>query len=877
MRPLLFVLFLCSGAAGLIYEVVWIRQFGNVFGNTPASASLVVAVFMAGLGLGGAFAGRWADLRYANDHVAPLRLYGRVEIAIAAFAAVNAFALPMLTEASAPISSYVVGEHGWYHLSAGSYLLRYFVAAALLLPATTLMGATLTLLIRFVVAANVEAAGLRIGQLYAVNTLGAAAGAFLTDWLLIPAVGLLSTQWLAVLLNLVAGLGASRLASRTSPRAVAAALPPPVPPAVAPIAPVLLTSLAIMVAGFSAMGMEIVWFRHLSTMLGGFRSVYSLSLTVILLGIVLGAALGGWLVQRVRRPVEIFFVAQTIFVVAALLSMWAYERETVAMYLSKHREAWLAATPLVQSLWELFLQFKPLLLVIGAPAVMMGATFPLANACIQRTEAAVGRRAGALYLANTVGGVAGSLLTGFVILPALGSQGAIALLSATVALGLVPLYLSVRKEKARSLTIVFACALTVTGTAVALWSRLEPDLLVRKGLLRVQRGEARLLTSNESVTETLAVVEGNDRDLYTNGFPMSSSRSGGQRYMRAFSHVPLLMTQVPERVLVICFGVGNTLHAASLHPSIKSLEIADLSKNVLEHAPWFSEAANHGVLQDPRVKVFLNDGRQHLRMTPPGTFDLVTLEPPPIAIAGVSALFSREFYALAKSRLKPNGYISQWLPAYQVSGDAVRSMVRAFIEVFPSAVLLSGSGRELILLGGAHSTEFDLEQVSRALVERPDVTADLSRISLATLTELVGTFAASSEALERATRDVPPLTDDLPMIEYSERSDLHATNMPDDLIDLSAISSFCPKCFVNGAPAPEVAQLPDYLALLAQVYKSPAFLQTSSMMSTPPPLRLTLTAKMQELVSQSRYLQTFVQRRTAPPATAPAASSSESP
>ena len=858
VRRVLFTLFLLSGSAGLVYEVIWIRQFGNVFGNTASTASLVVAVFMGGLGLGGALAGRWADRQYANDHVAPLRLYSRVEIGIALLAAVNAFLLPALGEASAPVSAYVAGAHGWHTLSVGSWVLRYAIASALLLPATTLMGATLTLLIRFVVAADVEAAGLRIGQLYAVNTLGAAAGAFLTDWLFIPTMGLLSTQLLAVALNLLAGLGASRLAKR----APVEAGPPAGPPsglvdASTPPALLLLTSLAILIAGFSAMGFEIVWFRHLSTMLGGYRSVYSLSLAVILLGIVLGAALGGRLVQRVKRPVEIFLGAQAIFVATTLVALWAYERETVTMYLLQHREAWHAASPAVQALWTLWLQLKPVLLIIGVPAVMMGATFPLANACIQRTEAAVGRRAGVLYLANTVGGVAGSLLTGFVFLPALGSQGSVTLLAGAAASGLVPLFLSARQAGGRPLRLAFGSAVLVTVLAGALWARLEPDFLVKKGLLRVQRGEARLLTSSEAVTETVAVLEANSvRDLYTNGHAMSSSGPGGQRYMRAFSHLPLLMTPAPERVLVICFGVGNTLHAASLHP-VKQLELADLSRNVLEHAPWFADASNHGVLEDPRVKVFLNDGRQHLRMTPPGSFDLVTLEPPPIAFAGVSALYSREFYELAKSRLKPGGYMTQWLPAYQVSEDTVRSMIRAFVEVFPNAVLLSGNGRELILFGGNGPAQLDPEQVARALDERPTVRADLARVNLSTMTELVGTFMANPETLAKLTRDALPLTDDYPVLEYSQYSDLMVTNLPEGIADLSGVGAFCPRCFEGGTPVPAVAQLPAYFTLLHQIYASPNFMVTNPLVA-PPRLWVELPPETQALIAGSAYLQTFV-------------------
>ena len=152
--------------------------------------------------------------------------------------------------------------------------------------------------------------------------------------------------------------------------------------------------------------------------------------------------------------------------------------------------------------------------------------------------------------------------------------------------------------------------------------------------------------------------------------------------MRALAHIPLLMMDDPASVLVIGFGVGNTTHAATLHPSVRRVEIADLSRSILEHASYF-ENANHDVLKERRVNVFVNDGRQHLQIQNPDTYDLITLEPPPISYAGVAALYSKEFYELARSRLTARGYVSQWLPTYQVPTQTALSMIRAFIDVFP--------------------------------------------------------------------------------------------------------------------------------------------------------------------------------------------------
>jgi len=819
----LLAIFVLSGAAGLIYQVIWVREFGNIFGNTIHSASLVVAVFMGGLGLGAALAGRWADRRYAGDAAAPLALYARVELLIAASAAAVALGLPALVELSAPISRYVSGPNGWFVLSAGSHAARYAVAAAILMPATTLMGATLTLLIRYAVAADVASAGWRIGLLYAANTLGAAAGAFLTDTVLVPSLGLRGTQLVAVLANLAAALGAFRLSagrgSGTAGRDVA--------PAVgaersgAGVSGILLGA-AIFLAGFAAMGMEIVWFRHMTSMQVGQRSVFSTVLGVILVGIVLGSLAGGRLERRTRRPVEIFVACQACFVAATLAGLFLYHRIAVSDVLrSAGGQFGTLPGAAVQAL-RFGVRLLPTLFVVGVPALFLGATFPLANACIQRAEHAVGRRAGVLYFANTFGGVAGSLVAGFTILPALGSRLAVALLCAVAGAGVLVMRLAAPGFSGTGLrTRAAACAgaAAAIGAGVVLWLQTGADFLVLRSIEPLLRREGvEVLAVSEGTTEAAVVLrQGDYLDLVADGHPMSSTHRLGQRYMRAFAHLPLLMMDSPERVLVICFGVGNTLHAASLHPSVRELEVADLSENVLNQARWFADS-NGNVLSDPRVRVFANDGRQHLRMSAENRYDLITLEPPPINLAGVSALYSREFYELARSRLRPGGFVTQWLPPKQVSAEAVLAAVRAFMEVFPQAVLVSGTGLELILMGtAADSIEIDPARVARALSERPAVRDDLGRFSMARLTEIIGSFVSDAATMERVTEGVPPLTDDMPIMEYAEFTP-GVDRIPTELFNVGAVAAWCPGCFGDGGPVAPLADLMEHLSVSNILY-----------------------------------------------------------
>ncbi|HEV8317134.1 MAG TPA: tetratricopeptide repeat protein [Vicinamibacterales bacterium] len=837
-----YFLFFCSGMSGLIYQVAWVREFGNVFGNTVYSASLIVAIFMLGLGVGGYLVGIWADRRYLAQPESLLRAYGWAELAIAVLGIGIAALLPHLGQISAAVSSYSRDAGGWYTLSTSSYVLRAAIAVVLLTPITIVMGGTLTLLIRHLVRRDFAIGARRTALLYGVNTMGAAVGSFATDFVLVPLAGLQVAQLVAVSMNIVAATGAFLLTARTgtvhaAPRAkrpaAAVAVVESEPTAKTARAALVLTSLALALTGFAAMGMEIVWLRHFSLLLGEFRAVFALLLTVILVGIGVGAIAGGVLCRRTRRPAEWLMIAQGLFVASVLLGLARADVQEIhdaargLESMLRVQSAW------VLSLAELWFNSKPILSEVAVPALLMGLAFPLGSAVVQCLERSVGRRAGVLYLWNTTGAVCGSLAAGFGLLPVVGIQHTATILSIAAGLSILPLYLVSRtgsvadSRSSGSGTVPLLVSALAAGFALVLWLQLPPEYVVRRSQ-PLPTGEGRLLALSEGVTEVIAVTETphSGRALWTNGHPMTGTDPLGQRYMRALAHIPLLSLTRPESVLVIGFGVGNTTHAATLHPSIRRVHVADLSRHILVHAGYFRDA-NMDVLNDPRVSVYVNDGRQHLQMQPQASYDLITLEPPPIAQAGVGALYSRDFYALARTRLKQGGYISQWLPAYQVPGAATLAMIRAFVEIFPQAVLLSGAKADLLLVGANDApVEIDPERVASALASAPAVQADLQRFALGSVREIVGTFMGSAQNLVDASRESPPVTDDRPMQEYSVRSLLNTGRRseppPASLLDLSQIPAWCPRCFVNGKPVPLVEGIDTDLALLHQFYTAPA-------------------------------------------------------
>jgi spermidine synthase len=870
-----YLLFFFSGASALIYEVVWVRVFANVFGNTIYSASIITAVFMLGLGLGGYVVGIWADRRYARRNL--LRVFAVFELAVGAAALAISFLLPHLGEFSAAVSSYTRGDHGWYVLSAGSYAARAAIAIVLLTPVTMLMGGTLTVLIRHLTRAD-EAdrreanrgssgadlfgprigIGPRIGLLYGVNTLGAAAGCFLTDFALVPSYGLRATQLIAVAINLATATGALVLKSRipnpklqipASPQIAPIPKNPRIPDPRSPI-PVWPAAATLAATGFAAMGMEILWFRQFSILLGEFRAVFALLLAVILLAMGAGSLAGGYIQRRTtQHPAHVLAIVQGLVVASTLAGLASANARAIsdaaASYAALHPG--LMASGVNRELAELWFNVRPILLIAAVPALLMGFVFPLANAIVQDAEAVVGRRAGLLYLANTFGAVCGALATGFLLLPVLGmQQTATALMLAALASvvpmvrlkanptddsGRIPVGDRIRRKApvGSGFSRTFgphAVSLVVGVGSIATWLSLPANYLLSRALLFPP---GRTYTISEGITELIAVTDGPDggRVLVTNGHPMSSTELLSQRYMRAMAHVPLLTLDNPQRVLVICYGVGNTAHAVTLHPTVQRVDVVDLSRHVLEHSTYFKEV-NGDVLNDPRVTVYVNDGRHHLQMNVEAglqtrLYDLITLEPPPIVHAGVAALYTTEFYARARSRLNPGGYISQWLPAFGVPQSMILSMVRSFVDVFPNAVLLSGASSNLLLIGttGA-ANQIDPTRLANALRRAPAVQADLQRLDLGTTRDVVGMFVASATTLATATRDVQPVSDDRPIQEYGKKSLLNFDEgVPPSIVNVSEVAAWCPSCFIGGRPAPVVDGLDTYLSVLDLAYRAP--------------------------------------------------------
>lgn len=765
----LWCLVAISGAAGLAYELLWIRALGLHFGTSTPAITTVVATFMAGLGLG-----NWLFGARADRSEQPFHLYQRIELGIAVSGLL--------------VSLFVLRGGAW--LDALSRLCEYagpfsgvaraLIFAALMLLPATLMGGTLPVLSRALTRRGHS--GSTLGLLYACNTLGAIAGALAPDFLLIPRHGMTITAFAAAGCNVIVAFGVRSLeAAGRLPRPaghaftrdaaeefaadgrVATSIDRALSSEVGELAGADQRSqLAVAVAltacsGFAAMGLEVLWSRTLQHWTAALTTSFATLLALYLAMISLGSLVTHRVADRVAHPLRVASHLLGASGVAALAPIaFAYGWRDL------ERAWWPRATDMRRlSLWADAVDALLHATYLEAlPCLLMGASFPFVAAAFLR-EGFAGAKTGQLLTINTLAGVLGALVMAFVCLPALGQQGsyyAMALLLSAVAMVcggvLAPNWL------ARATT---AAALAAT---LALAVGLPSDSLLRAHF----RSGSHVIAVREGSTTTAAAAlrmgygQPYYAELLTPGVSMSSTAPQARRYMSMLAHAAVFSARASERALLICYGVGNTANALLSHSALKALDVVDISREVLSLAPKFARALGTNPLADPRVRVFVDDGRHHL-IVHDTRYDVITAEPPPPTHAGVVNLYSREFYRLAASRLAPGGVITQWLPVFELSDTEVRAMIGAFVAELPHTALLYGYRQHLILIGSHRPLRIDAARAA-VLARDPGVARNLHRSGIGDLDDILGSVLQTDAQLRREARGIVPVTDDVPSIQY---------------------------------------------------------------------------------------------------------------
>lgn len=794
-RALLYLCFFASGVAGLTLEIVWSKYLSYLLGNSIYGVATVVAAFLGGLGIGALVGGRLA----ARTHE-PLMMYARLEVLVAVMGLLS----PLAYQLARPLFASLHGAMGGSGLAF--LLVRFAILFVGLLIPTIAMGATLPLLVSAFTRREAEF-GASVSRLYAINTAGAVIGVAVAGFLMIPSLGLWKTAAVAAVIDLaVAGaifgvrpaaseddVGLEGDAPRAGSRRSAAA--PLSPSAVGHLPGGRFTSArlilpAFAVSGFCALLYEVAWTRILSVPFGGMVYSFSAILAVYLLGIAVGAAVASlFLHSKKASAVLLFGLFQLLLAGAVILGSRVFESlpDLQTTLIAQSR----GSAP--QLFWGEALVAARIVLL---PTFFLGALFPLAAAIYQRGRHDAGAAVGTIYAANTLGSIAGSILTGFVLIPAIGSLRAILFAALTnAAIGCIALLLAEGAVWRRAVMAAAGIGATVAVALLAAptWHAERMSMgfvrllrayefggegLVHRIIAKIGTSSEleRLLFYKEGRVATVTVLETGERGalrraLLINGKTDATIGSGEDMAQQVLvGQVPLVLMPQAKSVCVVGYGSGVTTHAVLTHPIRKALTI-ELEGAVIEAAPFFESAADQP-LRDPRSRLVVEDAGTYLRSTKE-KFDVIISEPSNPWIAGVGNLFTKEFYQEARARLSPGGIFCQWIQTYSVSPTTLSTVFRTVTMVFPKGQLfyVESSG-DLIILA-VPDRELYLERDSMAKVlGRPAVAADLARIGIHSMEDLLGAYRGRLDRIAHEAGPGPINTDDNSWLEHQAPLDL---------------------------------------------------------------------------------------------------------
>lgn len=727
--------------AALIYEVTWLQLLQLVVGSSSVSMGILLAIFMGGMCLGSLLL---PCVISARHH--PLRVYGWLELSIGAFGVVLLFAIPWLGRTYA----------AWGGVGLASILLRAALAGVTLLPPTVAMGATLPAIGRWV---DTSPRGVSwLGFFYAGNIAGAVAGSLVAGFVLLPRFDMAVATYAAAGLNLIVGLGALGLAGRSSARHRVPALP---------VGDVQIAGggrgavyWTIALSGFCALSAEVVWTRLLTLRFGATVYSFSIVLAVFLVGLGIGSGTGAWLAGRLAHPRAALGVVQ-LLVIGAIA--WTAFAVTSVGPVSNLVPVWTdPAIVHADTGWTFVTDMGASMLVLLPGPLGWGASFPLALAALAVRGHDPGRLVGRVYAANTVGAIVGALLTTVLLVPSIGSQQSQRLLMVTAGVaGLLALAPNLEGRPAaprrhrRWVAGSAAVALLAVGWMIFL-VRPVPALLVAYGRRAplVSGSEGEVLYVGEGLHASVAVTRIRDGVVHYHnaGKTQASTLPLDMRLQRLLGHLTTVVPSNPRSVLVIGCGAGVTAGAVSVDPAVERVTIAEIEPLVPRVARDYFGSVNHAVIDSPKTRLVIDDAR-HFLQTTDETFDAITSDPLDPWVKGSAALYTREFFQLARRRLNAGGVMTLFVQLYDSDVETVKSELATFFEVFPEATVWAnvheGFVEDMVLLGPVDSVWFDLDALE-ARWRRPEfapVARSLREIEIYGPIDLFGNYAGRAADL----------------------------------------------------------------------------------------------------------------------------------
>jgi spermidine synthase len=734
--PALLLLFVGSGCAALIYEIVWFQLLQLVIGSSAVSLGVLLGTFMGGMCLGSLLLPRYVS---AREH--PLRVYAYLELGIAVLGIIILFGMPIIASAyTAWAGSGVVG-----------ILLRGVAAGICLLPPTILMGATLPAVSRWVETSPQGVSWL--GFFYGGNTAGAVVGSLLAGFYLLRVYDMATATFVAVALNVIVAVIAVLVARRT-----------PYEMATEVRAKLELASgawavyVAIAISGMTALASEVLWTRQLSLLFGGTVYTFSLILGVFLFGIGIGSSVGSALARGLERPRIALGWVQML-----LCGAIAWAAYTLALSLP----FWPIDPSIAMSPWYNFpLDLARALWVVLPAAILWGASFPLALASVAAKGQDPGRLVGGVYAANTVGAIVGALGGSLLMVTWLGTQHAqqalIILCGLSALLVLEPLG---SPEPGRRSAWAGTVPIVIGAVCAALLARNVPPipkLLVAYGRYAATRAhqDIDVIYMGEGWNASVAVsrLPGGVLNYHNAGKVQASSEPQDMRLQRMLGHLTTLIPKSPKRVLVIGCGAGVTAGAVSIDPYVEHETIAEIEPLVPKVVSTYFGEHNFRVVDNPKVRVQLDDARHYL-LTTKEKFDAITSDPLDPWVKGAAMLYTREFFEIVKEHLNPGGVVTLFVQLYESNTAAVKSEIATFMEAFPNGVVWGntqeGRGYDLVLMGTVEPLQINVDEI-QAKLTRPEyapVARSLGEIGMYSAIDLFSTYAGRGPDLTAWTRD----------------------------------------------------------------------------------------------------------------------------
>lgn len=723
--PLLLVLFIGSGCAALIYEIVWFQLLQLVVGSSAVSLGILLATYMGGMCLGSLLLPRYVS---ARTH--PLRVYAIIEGGIGVCGLLVLLILPLLSQLYAAI-----GGGGLF-----GFLTRALIAGVCLLPPTLLLGASLPAIARYVESSSRGVSWL--GYFYGGNIAGAVCGCLVAGFYLLRVYDMPTATCVAVAINAAVAWLSYRVSTRTRYEPT-----PPADPS-ADKAPSAQRSVyvAIGLSGLTALGAEVVWTRLLSVMLGATVYTFSIILAVFLAGLGLGSGFASHLARQMKGPRIALGVCQLLL--AAAMAWTAY---TLADALPN----WPIDPLLARSaVFNFQVDIMRCMWAIFPAACLWGASFPFALTAAAKRSKDSGTLVGSVYFANTVGGVLGALAFSVILIPWIGTQDCQRLLIALAGISALVIF----APMARSAGIRGSVA-TVASLVSVVWMIANiapvPWLAIAYGRRMIlQTNPGRVLYVGEGRNYSVAISEPPDGNRYFHvaGKVEASTDPYDMRLQRMLGQIPALFHPGPKSVLVVGFGAGVTAGSFVLNPTVEEITICELEPLVPPAAAEYFRKENYDVKNDSRTTIKYDDARDFI-LTSKDKFDIVTSDPIHPWVKGTSPLYSTEYFELVKQHLRPGGIVTQWVPLYESNLAAVKSELATFFNVFPNGTVwgstINGEGNDLVLLGQVEPLNLNVDALEDRW-SRPEyarVTQSMGALNFHNATDVLATYAGRASDL----------------------------------------------------------------------------------------------------------------------------------